>query len=193
MSWFCHRSFRGERFAAGLSSTDMPDGSVTVVLPCLNEAASLPGVLAAMPNGYRALVVDNNSTDGTAEVARRHGADVVTERRPGYGSAVHAGVEAATTPIVAVARRRRVVGSRGAARARRRTRPRRGHGDRSTAPGARAAVAVARAAGHRGGVLAAAHPIRPASARHRTDAGRPPRRAARARHHRPPHRATRWS
>jgi glycosyltransferase involved in cell wall biosynthesis len=80
----------------------MADGSVTVVLPCLNEAASLPGVLAAMPDGYRPLVVDNNSTDGTAEVARRHGADVVTEHRPGYGSAVHAGVEAATTPIVAV-------------------------------------------------------------------------------------------
>jgi hypothetical protein len=78
----------------------MPD--VTVVLPCLNEAASLPGVLAAMPNGYQALVVDNNSTDGTAEVARRHGAEVVAELRPGYGSAVHAGVVAATTPIVAV-------------------------------------------------------------------------------------------
>jgi glycosyltransferase involved in cell wall biosynthesis len=78
----------------------MPD--VTVVLPCLNEAASLPGVLAAMPDGYRALVVDNNSTDGTAEVARRHGAEVVAEQRPGYGSAVHAGVVAATTPIVAV-------------------------------------------------------------------------------------------
>ena len=87
---------------AGLASTGMPDGSVTVVLPCLNEAASLPGVLAAMPNGYRPLVVDNNSTDGTADVARRHGAEVVTERRPGYGSAVHAGVEAAATPIVAV-------------------------------------------------------------------------------------------
>ena len=78
----------------------MPD--VTVVLPCLNEAASLPGVLAAMPDGYRALVVDNNSTDGTADVARRHGAQVVAEQRPGYGSAVHAGVVAATTPIVAV-------------------------------------------------------------------------------------------
>jgi len=78
----------------------MPD--VTVVLPCLNEAASLPGVLAAMPDGYTALVVDNNSTDGTAEVARRHGADVVVEQRPGYGSAVHAGVVAAATPIVAV-------------------------------------------------------------------------------------------
>jgi glycosyltransferase involved in cell wall biosynthesis len=80
----------------------MPDGPVTVILPCLNEAESLPGVLAAMPSGYRPLVVDNNSTDGTADVARRHGADVVTEHRPGYGSAVHAGVEAATTPIVAV-------------------------------------------------------------------------------------------
>jgi glycosyltransferase involved in cell wall biosynthesis len=80
----------------------MPDGSVTVVLPCLNEAASLPGVLAKVPLGYRALVVDNNSTDGTALVARRHGAQVVTERRSGYGSAVHAGIVAATTPIVAV-------------------------------------------------------------------------------------------
>ncbi|MCW2655613.1 MAG: glycosyl transferase [Mycobacterium sp.] len=80
----------------------MPDCSVTVVLPCLNEAASLPGVLAAVPVGYRPLVVDNNSTDGTGEVARRHGADVVIETRPGYGSAVHAGVVAATTPIVAV-------------------------------------------------------------------------------------------
>ncbi|MBX7435057.1 glycosyltransferase family 2 protein [Mycobacterium sp. Y57] len=75
---------------------------VTVVLPCLDEAASLPGVLAALPGGYRALVVDNNSTDGTADVARAHGADVVAESRPGYGSAVHAGVLAAATPIVAV-------------------------------------------------------------------------------------------
>lgn len=80
----------------------MPDCPVTVVLPCLDEAASLPGVLAALPAGYTALVVDNNSTDGTAEVARRHGAEVITESRPGYGAAVHAGVAAATTPIVAV-------------------------------------------------------------------------------------------
>ncbi|GFG73319.1 glycosyltransferase family 2 protein [Mycobacterium botniense] len=80
----------------------MPDNTVTVVLPCLNEAEPLPAVLAAIPPGYQALVVDNNSTDGTAEVARRHGATVVTEPRPGYGAAVHAGVRAATTPIVAV-------------------------------------------------------------------------------------------
>ena len=80
----------------------MPHCSVTVVLPCLNEEASLPAVLAAIPTGYRALVVDNNSTDATAQVARAHGADVVLEPRPGYGSAVHAGVVAARTPIVAV-------------------------------------------------------------------------------------------
>lgn len=73
-----------------------------MVLPCMNEAESLPDVLATIPAGYHPLVVDNNSTDDTAEVARRHGATVVVESRPGYGSAVHAGVVAATTPIVAV-------------------------------------------------------------------------------------------
>ena len=80
----------------------MPDDLVTVVLPCLNEEESLPAVLAAIPAGYRALVVDNSSTDDTAGVATRHGAQVVAEPRPGYGSAVHAGVVAASTPIVAV-------------------------------------------------------------------------------------------
>jgi glycosyltransferase involved in cell wall biosynthesis len=77
-------------------------GPVTVVLPCLNEAASLPGVLERLPDGYRPLVVDNNSSDDTAEVARRHGARVIAEPRPGYGSAVHAGMVAASTPVVAV-------------------------------------------------------------------------------------------
>jgi len=80
----------------------MADSSVTVVLPCLNEASSLLGVLARIPPGYHALVVDNGSTDDTAHVARRHGAQLVTEPRPGYGSAVHAGIVAATTPTVAV-------------------------------------------------------------------------------------------
>ena len=71
-------------------------------MPCLNEADSLPGVIALLPEGYLALVVDNNSTDGTAEVARRLGAQVVSERQPGYGAAVHAGMVAAGTTIVAV-------------------------------------------------------------------------------------------
>ncbi len=76
--------------------------AVTVVIPCRNEAGSLPGVLAAMPAGYHALVVDNGSDDGSASVAEAHGARVVVELIPGYGAAVQAGVEAATASIVCV-------------------------------------------------------------------------------------------
>lgn len=78
------------------------ESCVDVVLPCLNEAEALPGVLAALPDGFRALVVDNGSSDGTPEVARELGARVVTEPRPGYGSAVHIGTERAETELVAV-------------------------------------------------------------------------------------------
>jgi len=74
---------------------------VDVVFPCLNEEAALPWVLSRLPEGYRAIVVDNGSTDRSAEVAREHGATVVTEPRRGFGSAAHAGLLAATAPIVA--------------------------------------------------------------------------------------------
>ncbi|HEV2778749.1 MAG TPA: glycosyltransferase family 2 protein [Actinophytocola sp.] len=73
---------------------------VDVVLPCLDEAAALPGVLAALPAGYRAIVVDNGSTDGSPEIAAAHGATVVHEPRRGYGAAVHTGLERAGTEIV---------------------------------------------------------------------------------------------
>jgi glycosyltransferase involved in cell wall biosynthesis len=66
-----------------------------VVLPCLNEAAALPWVLARMPEGYRAIVADNDSTDGSAEVARAHGARVVQARPRGFGAACAAGLAAA--------------------------------------------------------------------------------------------------
>ncbi|MCI4066377.1 glycosyltransferase family 2 protein [Micromonospora sp. R77] len=75
---------------------------IDVVLPCLDEAAALPGVLAALPPGYRAIVVDNGSRDGSPEVAVRHGARVVHEPRRGYGAAVHTGVEAAESDLVCV-------------------------------------------------------------------------------------------
>jgi glycosyltransferase involved in cell wall biosynthesis len=76
---------------------------VDVVLPCLDEAGALPGVLAALPPGYRAIVVDNGSADGSPEVAAALGAKVVHEPRRGYGAAVHTGLEAATADIVCFA------------------------------------------------------------------------------------------
>ena len=74
---------------------------VDVVLPCLNEAQALPWILQRMPAGYRAIVVDNGSTDGSADIARALGAQVVHETRRGFGAAAHAGLLAATAPIVA--------------------------------------------------------------------------------------------
>ena len=62
----------------------------------------MPGVLAAMPSGYVPLVVDNGSDDDTADIALKHGAQVVNESTPGYGAAVQAGVESARTPIICV-------------------------------------------------------------------------------------------
>ncbi|WP_344402068.1 glycosyltransferase family 2 protein [Streptomyces longisporus] len=71
-----------------------------VVLPCLDEAEALPWVLERIPPGWRALVVDNGSTDGSAEIARALGARVVREARRGFGAACHAGLTAATADIV---------------------------------------------------------------------------------------------
>lgn len=77
---------------------------VDVVLPCLDEAAALPAVLAAVAAlpGYRAIVVDNGSRDGSPAVAARYGATVVHEARRGYGAAVHAGLLAADADVVCV-------------------------------------------------------------------------------------------
>ena len=72
-----------------------------VVLPCLNEAAALPWVLARIPDGWRAVVVDNGSDDGSPEIARAHGATVVREERRGFGAACHAGLLASEAPLVA--------------------------------------------------------------------------------------------
>ncbi|BCJ48356.1 glycosyl hydrolase [Actinoplanes ianthinogenes] len=66
-----------------------------VVLPCLNEAAALPWLLDRMPDGYRPILADNGSTDGSTDVARRHGARVIEVPERGYGAAVHAGLLAA--------------------------------------------------------------------------------------------------
>jgi glycosyltransferase involved in cell wall biosynthesis len=83
---------------ASPESTQMID----VVLPCLNEAGALPWLLTRMPVGYRPIVADNGSTDGSADVAASHGATVVHVPQRGFGAACHAGLLAATSDIVCI-------------------------------------------------------------------------------------------
>lgn len=74
-----------------------PGGQVRValIIPARNEELSLPRVLAGVPAAVaRVVVVDNGSTDATAEVARSSGAEVVHEPVHGYGSACLAGIAA---------------------------------------------------------------------------------------------------
>lgn len=73
---------------------------VDVILPALDEAEALAWVLPRLPPGYRAIVVDNGSTDGTATVAAELGATVVTEAVRGFGAACFAGLMAATAEVV---------------------------------------------------------------------------------------------
>ncbi|CAN5270100.1 hypothetical protein BH23VER1_BH23VER1_10670 [soil metagenome] len=76
---------------------------VSVVLPCLNEAANLAGVLeevsaalvAMGPVSSETVVADNGSTDGSARIAAAAGARVVAEPERGYGAALRAGIAAA--------------------------------------------------------------------------------------------------
>lgn len=72
-----------------------PAAAVDVVIPALDEEASLPLVLAALPRPpvRRVVVADNGSADGTARVARAGGAVVVAAPRRGYGSACLAGLD----------------------------------------------------------------------------------------------------
>jgi glycosyltransferase involved in cell wall biosynthesis len=74
----------------------MPD----VILPVLDELEAIPAVLAAMPSGYRAIVVDNGSSDGSGALAAELGALVVAEPTRGFGAACHAGLSAASDEIV---------------------------------------------------------------------------------------------
>ena len=73
---------------------------IEVILPALDEAEAIPGVLAAMPAGFEPVVVDNGSVDGTAEVAARCGARIVSEPWRGFGAACFAGLLAARSDVV---------------------------------------------------------------------------------------------
>jgi dolichol-phosphate hexosyltransferase len=74
---------------------------ITIVIPCLNEEIAIGHVLDGLPAFVdEVIVVDNNSTDRTAEVARSRGAIVVTELNRGYGRAYKRGFSCATGDIV---------------------------------------------------------------------------------------------
>ena len=75
---------------------------VSVVMPCLNEALTLAACIAEARAGLAAagvsgevVIADNGSTDGSVEIATKHGANVVLTAERGYGNALMAGFETA--------------------------------------------------------------------------------------------------
>jgi glycosyltransferase involved in cell wall biosynthesis len=75
--------------------------SITVIIPCLNEEQGIEKVLRAMPEFVdEVIVVDNNSTDRTSDVAASLGAKVIREEVRGYGRAYKRGFAAATSDII---------------------------------------------------------------------------------------------
>ena len=75
--------------------------TISVVIPCYNEENGVREVIGRMPGAVdEIVVVDNNCSDRTAEVARGLGARVVAEKTPGYGAAYKAGLKAARSDLV---------------------------------------------------------------------------------------------
>jgi dolichol-phosphate hexosyltransferase len=94
----------GSRFTHHVSSKEQPvykGCKISLVVPCYNEEAGLPYVMQDLPAIIdEVVVVDNNSKDCTAEVARSYGATVVFEPRQGYGAAYKAGFRRATGDFI---------------------------------------------------------------------------------------------
>lgn len=83
------------------SPTVYRDRRITVVIPCLNEEQGIVQVLSRMPSFVdEVIVVDNDSTDRTAEMAGRHGARVLHEKIRGYGRAYKTGLIQAQGDII---------------------------------------------------------------------------------------------
>jgi glycosyltransferase involved in cell wall biosynthesis len=75
--------------------------SLTVIIPCLNEEQGIEKVLRAMPEFVdEVIVVDNNSTDRTSEVAAGLGAKVIREEVRGYGRSYKRGFSEATSDVI---------------------------------------------------------------------------------------------
>ena len=77
---------------------------VSVIIPAFNEESSIGLVLNDLPRKtlHEIIVVDNGSTDNTAEVALESGARVVQEKRKGYGSACLRGIAELNQPDIVV-------------------------------------------------------------------------------------------
>ncbi len=85
----------------GITDSDAAARPVAVIVPAYNESENLPRTLSRIPRqqlpNLQVIVVDDGSTDGTAEAARKHGADVVVShaRNLGLGAALRTGLAAA--------------------------------------------------------------------------------------------------
>lgn len=104
------RRAEGEVRALATGAVQPDPYELTIVLPCLNEARTLgrcidEAVEATGRAGLSAeiLVADNGSTDGSPEIAREHGARVVSVPVRGYGAALRGGAEAALGTYVVFA------------------------------------------------------------------------------------------
>ena len=100
----------GVQHAAADERDRLGDGSVTVVLPCLDEAESVGQCVREARDALTAaglvgevVVVDNGSSDGSPGIAEAAGARVVVETQRGYGSALRAGFAAARGDVVVMA------------------------------------------------------------------------------------------
>jgi len=87
------------------------NGTISIIIPALNEAEGIQETISAIPKGelgamgyeVQVVVVDGASNDGTVELARQAGAEVVLELRRGYGRAFKAGFAHARGDIIATA------------------------------------------------------------------------------------------
>ena len=77
---------------------------VSVIIPTRNEAMSIGRVLADIPRPpvTEVVLVDNDSSDGTREIAARYGAKVIVEARRGYGRACLTGLQHVSDPDIVV-------------------------------------------------------------------------------------------
>src|SRR5207245_5470442 len=75
--------------------------SITVIIPCLNEEQGIEQILRSMPDFVdEVIVVDNDSTDRTSEIAASLGATVIREEVRGYGRSYKRGFAGATGDII---------------------------------------------------------------------------------------------